>query len=230
MRIWAIVPAAGIGHRFGSMIPKQYLNICGAPVLLHSINCLLRFDEFVKVIVVLHPDDKYWDDLDLGSSRVETVIGGDERVDSVLNGLKMLEGIAEANDWVAVHDAVRPCLSYQDLRKLISELQNEEVGGLLASPIVDTLKKVNNRLEIMKTVDRDQIWSAMTPQIFRYSLLKEAISRQKKLRTPATDEAGAIEAIGLKPRIVQGEKTNIKITDATDLALVEQIILSQARA
>ena len=230
MRMWAIVPAAGIGRRFKSMIPKQYLNICGAPVLRHSLNCLLKFEEFVKIIVVLHPEDKYWGGIDIGSSRIETVIGGDERADSVLNALDSLAGVAEGNDWVAVHDAVRPCLSYQDLQKLISELQNEKVGGLLASPIADTLKKVNERREVMKTVDRDQVWSAMTPQMFRYDLLKEAIIRQKKLRTPATDEAGAIEALGYKPKIVQGEKTNIKITDATDLALVEQIILSQARS
>ena len=113
MRMWAIVPAAGVGRRFKSMIPKQYLNICGAPVLRHSLNCLLKFEEFVKIVVVLHPEDKYWGDIDIGSPRIETVIGGDERADSVLNALDSLAGVAEGNDWVAVHDAVRPCLSYQ---------------------------------------------------------------------------------------------------------------------
>ena len=131
MRMWAIVPAAGIGRRFKSMIPKQYLNICGAPVLRHSLNCLLKFEEFVKIIVVLHPEDKYWGDLDIDSSRIETVIGGDERADSVLNALDSLARVAEGNDWIAVHDAVRPCLSYQDLQKLISELQNEKISKSL---------------------------------------------------------------------------------------------------
>jgi 2-C-methyl-D-erythritol 4-phosphate cytidylyltransferase len=228
MRIWAILPAAGIGRRFGSALPKQYLNLCGIPVILHSINRLLEFQEIEKVIVSLHPDDQYWYELNLETPKVETVLGGDERSDSVANALESLEGIAENTDWVAVHDAVRPCLSMSDLKRIISELKDESIGGILASPIVDTLKKTDENMNITKTLDRNQVWSALTPQIFRYDILKKALSAQRKRRSVATDEAGAVEALGYKPRIILGEPTNIKITEEKDLALAEHIILSQA--
>ena len=228
MRIWAILPAAGIGRRFGSALPKQYLNLCGIPVILHAITRLLELQEIEKVIVSLHPDDQYWYGLNIESPKVETVLGGDERSDSVANALESLEGVAENTDWVAVHDAVRPCLSMSDLKRIISELKDESIGGILASPIVDTLKKTDENMNITKTLDRNQVWSALTPQIFRYDILKKALSAQRKRRSVATDEAGAVEALGYKPRIILGEPTNIKITEENDLALAEHIILSQA--
>ena len=228
MRIWAILPAAGIGRRFGSALPKQYLNLCGIPVILHSINRLLEFQEIEKVIVSLHPDDQYWYELNIETPKVETVLGGDKRSDSVANALESLEGIAENTDWVAVHDAVRPCLSMSDLKRIISELKDESIGGILASPIVDTLKKTDENMNITKTLNRNQVWSALTPQIFRYDILKKALSAQRERSSVATDEAGAVEALGYKPRIILGEPTNIKITEEKDLALAEHIILSQA--
>ncbi|MDG2420916.1 MAG: 2-C-methyl-D-erythritol 4-phosphate cytidylyltransferase [Gammaproteobacteria bacterium] len=228
MRIWAILPAAGIGRRFGSALPKQYLNLCGIPVILHAINRLLELQEIEKVIVSLHPDDQYWYGLNIETPKVETILGGDERADSVANALESLEGIAENTDWVAVHDAVRPCLTTSDLKKIISELKDENVGGILASPIVDTLKRTDENMKITKTLDRNQVWSALTPQVFRYDILKKALSVQRERSAVATDEAGAVEALGYQPRIIPGEPTNIKITEEKDLALAEHIILSQA--
>ena len=230
MRIWAIMPAAGIGRRFRSTTPKQYLSLCGAPIILHSINRLLGVQNIEKLIVALHPEDKYWAKLNVDMPKVKTINGGEERYYSVLNAIEHLMEFAEKDDWVLVHDAVRPCLSELDLQKLIFELENEKVGGLLASPIVNTLKRVDENMEISKTIDRKQLWSALTPQMFRYGLLKKAFDEQKETGIFATDEAGAIEALGFSPKIVEGEKTNIKITQNTDLDLAGFIISSRVRS
>ena len=230
MRIWAIMPAAGIGRRFRSTTPKQYLSLCGTPIILHSINRLLGVKKIEKLIVALHPEDKHWAKLNIDMPKVKTINGGKERHYSVLNAIEHLMEFAEKDDWVLVHDAVRPCLSELDLEKLIFELENEKVGGLLASPIVNTLKRVDENMEISKTVDREQLWSALTPQMFRYGLLKQAFDEQKEAGIFSTDEAGAIEALGFSPKIVEGEKTNIKITQNADLDLAEFIISSRVRS
>ena len=224
MRIWAVIPAAGVGKRFSSDIPKQYLPLSGIPVLLHSINKLLKFGGFEEILVALNPADTFWQKLNFTHPKVKTIHGGFERCNSVNNALEDLSDRAENADWVLVHDAVRPCISDSDLKKITDIVHEEDVGGLLACPILDTIKEVDENLDVQKTIPREKLWSAMTPQIFRYELLKQALEVALVAGGSVTDEASAIESIGLTPRIVQGDKTNIKVTHSTDMVLAESII------
>ena len=224
MRIWAVIPAAGVGKRFSSDIPKQYLPLSGIPVLLHSINKLLKFDGLEEILVVLNPADTFWQKLNFTHPKVKTIHGGLERCNSVNSALEDLSGRAENGDWVLVHDAVRPCISDSDLKKITDIVHDEDVGGLLACPILDTIKEVDENLDVQKTIPREKLWSAMTPQIFRYELLKQALEAALVAGGSVTDEASAIESIGLTPRVVQGDKTNIKVTHSTDMVLAESII------
>ena len=224
MRIWAVIPAAGVGKRYSSDIPKQYLPLSGIPVLLHSINKLVKLDEIEEILVVLNPEDTFWEKLNLSHPKVKAIHGGLQRCNSVNSALEELSGRAKKGDWVLVHDAVRPCISDSDLKKITSIVNDEEVGGLLAFPILDTIKEVGENLEVQKTIPRENLWSAMTPQIFRYEVLKQALEAAIMAGESVTDEASAIEAIGLTPRIIQGEKTNIKITHPSDMVLAESII------
>ena len=224
MRIWAVIPAAGVGKRYSSDIPKQYLPLSGIPVLLHSINKLVKLDEIEEILVVLNPEDTFWEKLNLSHPKVKAIHGGLQRCNSVNSALEELSGRAKKGDWVLVHDAVRPCISDSDLKKITSIVNDEEVGGLLAFPILDTIKEVGENLDVQKTIPRGNLWSAMTPQIFRYEVLKQALEAAIMAGESVTDEASAIEAIGLTPRIIQGEKTNIKITHPSDMVLAESII------
>ena len=224
MRIWAVIPAAGVGKRYSSDIPKQYLPLSGIPVLLHSINKLVKLDEIEEILVVLNPEDTFWEKLNFSHPKVKAIHGGLQRCNSVNSALEELSGRAKKGDWVLVHDAVRPCISDSDLKKITSIVNDEEVGGLLAFPILDTIKEVGENLDVQKTIPRGNLWSAMTPQIFRYEVLKQALEAAIMAGESVTDEASAIEAIGLTPRIIQGEKTNIKITHPSDMVLAESII------
>ena len=224
MRIWAVIPAAGVGKRYSSDIPKQYLPLSGTPVLLHSINKLVKLDEIEEILVALNPEDTFWKKLNFSHPKVKAIHGGLQRCNSVNSALEELSGRAKKGDWVLVHDAVRPCISDSDLKKITSIVNDEEVGGLLAFPILDTIKEVGENLEVQKTIPRENLWSAMTPQIFRYEVLKQALDAAIMAGESVTDEASAIEAIGLTPRIIQGEKTNIKITHPSDMVLADSII------
>ena len=224
MRIWGVIPAAGVGKRYSSDIPKQYLPLNGIPVLLHSLYKFVKFDEIEEVLVALNPDDTFWPKLNFSHPKVKTIHGGSERCNSVNNALEELSGRAENKDWILVHDAVRPCISDFDLKKIIGIVHNEDVGGLLACPILDTIKEVGDNLDVLKTIPREKLWSAMTPQIFRYGLLKKAMNAVLVAGRSVTDEASAIELIGLTPRVVEGDKTNIKITHQQDMVLAESII------
>ena len=224
MCIWAVIPAAGVGKRYSSDIPKQYLPLSGIPVLLHSINKLVKLDEIEEILVVLNPEDTFWEKLNFSHPKVKAIHGGLQRCNSVNSALEELSGRAKKGDWVLVHDAVRPCISDSDLKKITSLVIDEEVGGLLAFPILDTIKEVGENLDVQKTIPRGNLWSAMTPQIFRYGVLKQALEAAIMAGESVTDEASAIEAIGLTPRIIQGEKTNIKITHPSDMVLAESII------
>ena len=219
MKFWAILPAAGIGRRMGSSTPKQYHSICGTPVLIHSINRLLEIPEIEHLVVVLHPKDQYWPAFNFSNERVSTVTGGEERVNSVINGLQSLSGQANNSDWILVHDAVRPCVTQSDIKNLMSQLKESKVGGLLGAPIDNTVKQLSDDNEIELTVDRSQLWSALTPQMFRFDLLKRSLSNAVSINLNVTDEASAIEAMGFKPIIVPGDKSNIKITHDSDLEL-----------
>ena len=233
MTIWAILPAAGIGRRMGSTIPKQYLTIDGVPLILHSLRRLSAVSEIQKIIVVIHPEDNRWAKLqesivDEFENRIITVMGGDERYQSVLNGLTAVTELAASDDWVLVHDAVRPCIRTSDIENLISKVSLHPVGGLLGSAVDNTLKKVGPDLSVIETVDRESYWNALTPQMFRFAALKESIEAVVASGEQVTDEAAAMEVAGFKPIMIAGHKDNIKITVESDLVLASQILKNQA--
>jgi 2-C-methyl-D-erythritol 4-phosphate cytidylyltransferase len=222
-RYFAIVPAAGSGSRFGAEKPKQYLSLLGRPMIFHTLAALVACPQIDRVWVILSPDDDYWqqyDWSDLGP-KLETVrCGGETRAASVTNGLQAAAMMAADDDWVLVHDAARPCLSAEMLAALFSDLADDPVGGILAVPVADTLKRANAEQRVAATEPRDGLWQAQTPQMFRYARLLEALNHCAEV----TDEAGAIEALGLKPRLVRSDTTNLKVTYPADLALAAMIL------
>lgn len=219
-KFWAVVPAAGVGKRMQADRPKQYLPLAGKTVIEQTLSRLLQAEVFSAVAVAISKEDPYWPEL--ACSRHEKIItaaGGQERANSVLSGLKSLEQQAMETDWVLVHDAARPCLTSADIHLLIDTLKDEAVGGILALSSHDTLKKVKQQ-KIISTIDRTTIWRALTPQMFRYGMLKQALEDTRG--NPAvTDEASAMEIQGLQAKIVEGRSDNIKITRPEDLALAE---------
>lgn len=222
---WAIVPAAGSGERMGGEIPKQYLKLHGKPILAHTLEGLLAYPRIKKIIVVIAPNDTYWPSIaDTLSERhkIMTTHGGQARYDSVLNGLSALSETASENDWVLVHDAVRPCLSHQDLDHLIENLVDHPIGGVLGYPVRDTLKHTDDTGHIVSTLNRSNIWQAQTPQMFRYGYLHKALQHAVETGQAITDEAGALELMGYHPKMVLGHPNNIKITHPEDLAWVER--------
>ena len=216
---WAVVPAAGVGKRMGGDIPKQYLQVMGKPVLQHTLDRLLSVESLQSIQVALGAEDGYWQDLPASQHpRIHAVPGGRERADSVQSALLHLAGQARSDDWVLVHDAARLCLTRGDVLKLIEALQEDPVGGILASPVSDTLKTVENGL-ITGTPDRSRVWRALTPQMFRYGLLCRALAEAAEQGKLVTDEASAVELAGYHPKIVEGRPDNLKITRPEDLPL-----------
>lgn len=222
-RHYAIVPAAGTGARFGADKPKQYLDLLGRPLIFHTLAALTACPEIERVWVVLSPDDPYWPRYDWSvlGPKLETVrCGGATRAESVHNGLQAAAMVAVEDDWVLVHDAARPCLSGQMLDAMFRELADDPVGGILAVPVADTLKRADAAQRVAATEPRDGLWQAQTPQMFRYGQLCSALQNHRDV----TDEAGAIEAAGLTPRLVRGDSTNLKVTYPADLALAAMIL------
>lgn len=223
MAYFALVPAAGGGVRMGGGCPKQYLPLVGVPLLRHALATLAAVPAITRVYVVLSPDDGYWDGYDwsdLASRMTVHRCGGATRAESVANGLQAMAGEVGAEDWVLVHDAARACLSVAQVGKLIAEIGNDPVGGLLAVPVADTLKRTADGVRIATTVPRDGLWQAQTPQMFRHGLLTRALAQAPEV----TDEAGAVEALGLHPRLVAADATNLKVTYPLDLHLAEWIL------
>ncbi len=219
-RCWAIIPAAGIGRRIGSETPKQYLQINGKPILQYSIDLFLQHHLIDGVVIVLAENDTLWKGLQINESKnLITTIGGAERFHSVLNGLIALEGRLDTDDWVLVHDAARPCLDISDIEKLINSTVTHPTGGILAMPVRDTMKRAGEDNLIIETVDRNQLWHALTPQMFRFKKLRQAIEDAIENNIPITDEAQAIEQTGQRPILVEGSARNIKVTRPEDLAL-----------
>ena len=217
---WAVVPAAGVGKRMGSDTPKQYLEVAGKPVLQHTLERLLSVECLAGIYVALGAEDGYWPDLPCAQHpRIRAVPGGRERADSVHSALVHLEDRAQPDDWVLVHDAARLCLTRGDVLKLIDAVQEDAVGGILALPVSDTLKTVNEQQRIVGTPDRSRIWRALTPQMFRYGLLKQALAAAAAQGLVVTDEASALELAGYQPKIVEGRPDNLKITRPEDLPL-----------
>lgn len=220
IKFWAVVPAAGVGKRMNADRPKQYLELAGKTVIEHTLLRLLSANVFTAVAVAISKEDPYWPELDVsGHEQVITADGGKERADSVLSALKSIRDLASDEDWVLVHDAARPCITATDINLLIDTLRADEVGGILALSSHDTLKDVQGK-NIVGTLDRSYIWRALTPQMFKYGSLKNALEIAEG--NPAiTDEASALELQGLQPKIVEGRPDNIKITRPEDLALAQ---------
>ena len=225
VRRWAIVPAAGRGSRFGSRTPKQYVRLNGQPMLSWTLAALLGERSIDGVMVALSPGDRRFARLaQARDARVLRCEGGARREDSVRAALAALGAVAGDADWVLVHDAARPCLRRSDLRLLLDELRNDPVGGLLAVPVSDTLKSADAGGRAAHTVPRESLWRAQTPQMFRYGLLSRALALCIERERAVTDEASAIEAIGLRPRLVRGRSDNIKVTSAEDAVLAAAIL------
>ncbi len=225
---WAVVPAAGVGKRMQADRPKQYLPLAGKTVIEHTLLRLLHSLAFDAVAVAISVEDPYWPELAISEHpQVITAPGGKERADSVLSALKSLQGMAAEDDWVLVHDAARPCLTTEDIQHLIGSLKDDAVGGILALSSHDTLKQVDADGGISATVDRKHIWRALTPQMFRYGMLRDAL-QQAEGNPAITDEASALEIQGLRPKIVEGRPDNIKITRPEDLALAQFYMEQQA--
>lgn len=220
-KYWVIVPAAGVGSRMNADRPKQYLPLINKTVIEHTLGKLLEYPLFDCLLVGISSEDQYWEQLSIShNDKITRYDGGKERVDTVLNGLKSIAGKASADDWVLVHDVARPCISVDDIDRLISELEASQVGGILGVPVADTLKKVVDGC-IVDTVDRSSLWRAYTPQMFRYETLLRALENGLGKGVVITDEASAIEAEGLVPKMIQGSVENIKITQPGDLELAE---------
>jgi 2-C-methyl-D-erythritol 4-phosphate cytidylyltransferase len=232
---WAILPAAGIGRRMqrgaSTDRPKQYLPLLDKTVIEHSLERLLALPQLSKVLVALGPEDPHWQRLEVSRNPlVERVVGGEERHMSVFNALNALVNRAAETDWVLVHDAVRPCVSSACLENLIRTLEKHPVGGLLGYPLADTLKKINPGGEVEKTVDRTNMWAAATPQMFRYGVLVKALREFIASGRLPTDEAMAVESLGLRPQMVEGRRDNFKITVPGDLELAALILSARRQA
>lgn len=230
-RFWVIVPAAGSARRMGAAVPKQYLPLAGRTVIEWSLAPFLAHARCAGIVVVLAEQDQRWPQTELARhAKIVTTTGGAERMDSVLAGLRILHDQAAPDDWVLVHDAARPCLSAADLQSLLDELRDDAVGGLLAAPIVDTLKRADDGGRVAQTVAREKLWRALTPQMFRRDILQRALEQALAQGVAVTDDAQAVEALGLQPKLVAGDADNIKITLPEDLLRAERILRSRSAA
>jgi 2-C-methyl-D-erythritol 4-phosphate cytidylyltransferase len=198
-------------------------------VLEWSLAPFLAHERTAAIVVALSPDDQRWSPTTLArDAKVFATNGGAERMDSVLAGLRALQDRAAPDDWVLVHDAARPCLLATDLDRMLNELDGDPVGGLLAAPVVDTLKRADDLGRVAQTVAREKLWRALTPQMFRYVVLRRALESAQAKGIAVTDEAQAVEALGLQPKLVAGDADNIKVTLPEDLSRAERILRSRS--
>jgi 2-C-methyl-D-erythritol 4-phosphate cytidylyltransferase len=224
-RYSALVPAAGGGSRIGGHTPKQYLKVGGHPLLYYALRQLAGHPRISQVFVVLAPGDTLFRQEcgdEFGAKVQPLYCGGETRSASVYNGLLAARDALGGDDWVLVHDAARPCVSAAAIDRLIVEVGEDDAGGLLAVPLADTLKRADGDARVISTERREALWQAQTPQLFRFGFLVEALRRCGP--DAVTDEAGAVERIGLKPRLVMGELRNLKVTYPEDLALAALLL------
>lgn len=222
----AIVPAAGMGSRMGADKPKQYLEVLGQTILAHTLDKLLSHQQITQVIISLHPNDTFFYALPQAQHpKLITVLGGGERADSVLAALQ----VAPENSWALVHDAARPCLTLADIDKLLASRVEFPQGAILAMPVRDTMKRANQKGEISTTVCRDNLWHALTPQLFPTSELKWHLQAAMAAGAVVTDEASAMEWAGISPGLVSGRADNIKVTHPDDLGLAELFLMRVAK-
>jgi len=219
-KYWAVIPAAGVGKRMKADRPKQYLMLGEHTVLQQTIAIFEQHPRIAGIVVIVTEGDPYWAELNVQTSKPLLVAdGGAERCHSVLNGLELLPQYANDGDWVLVHDAARPCLRQHDIDHLITALAHDEVGGILAVPVRDTMKRDDGAGRIARTEERNGMWHALTPQMFPLGLLRGTLQQAIADGFEVTDEASALEHAGLKPKLVEGHADNIKITRPEDLAL-----------
>lgn len=221
MNHWAVIPAAGVGRRFGAAHPKQYLLLGGKPLLSHVLDCFLAHPRITGIVLAVAEADPYIEAL-LPTEPGKPVLlasGGESRAASVRNALQVLHSRVRPDDWILVHDAARPCLTVAELDRLIVTLDPDPVGGLLATPVSDTVKRVDTNNRVIRSEDRTELWRALTPQMFRYGILSSALHKALDTRppTPVTDEAMAVELAGHCPTVVKGRAENIKVTHPEDL-------------
>ena len=221
MAILALIPAAGSGTRVGGALPKQYQCAAGKPLLAHVVAAFAEVSQVDATYVVLAPDDTHFAGLQLPAEGIW--VGAQSRHESVLSGLDALAGEVDDDDWIMVHDAARPGLTPALISRLINRVGDDEVGGLLALPIADTLKRAYQNRSI-STVPRQDLWQAQTPQMFRFGLLRRALAQAIEGGLTVTDEASAIEALGLHPQLVPGSPRNFKVTWADDLILADALL------
>ncbi|MBC7488741.1 MAG: 2-C-methyl-D-erythritol 4-phosphate cytidylyltransferase [Glaciimonas sp.] len=238
-RNFALIPAAGVGARMGTTLPKQYLSLAGKPMLLHVLNTFAACVRIAHTFVVVSADDGYIADLmatatDLIDRVTVLYQGGENRHLSVLNGLNAIRDLLADDDWVLVHDAARPGLTIALIEHLVDALRDDEVGGLLALPVFDTIKRIDNTggdknylvatKRVQKTISRTALWAAQTPQMFRYGLLHRALLSALKMAQQITDDASAVEMLGFQPKLVEGSHFNFKVTLPEDVALAEMFL------
>lgn len=226
---WAIVPAAGVGRRMGGTTPKQYLELNGRKVIDHTIERILLHPSIDGLYLVLGEQDGWWEETEFaGHPDLVRAGGGSERCHSVFNALEVLGRRAHRDDWVLVHDAARPCVRRSDIDRLIVAASSHEVGGLLGMPVRDTMKRTDATDRVIETVERNHLWHAYTPQMFRYGVLREALKGALDAGVAVTDEASAIEWAGLRSVMVEGHADNLKITRPEDLSLAAYYLAQQA--
>lgn len=231
--VWLIVPAAGVGSRMQSAIAKQYLPLAGKTVIEHTLERLLQIPQVQGAIIALNPNDVRFRELPVATDpRVTTVDGGKERADSVRKALEEILPQAKPGDWALVHDAARPCVRNEVLNSFVAQtcaFNSGDAGAILAAPVADTVKRVDNSEAVLATLDRTGLWAAQTPQMFRVAQLHAALTRAQSEGLAVTDEASAMEAAGHRVRVIQGPSDNVKITRPEDLPLAELILQSQER-
>jgi 2-C-methyl-D-erythritol 4-phosphate cytidylyltransferase len=225
---WVVVPAAGSGARFGGELPKQYRLLAGRSLIVCTLQRLLAHPAIEGAMVALAAEDAHWAQLAPRFEKpVMTCIGGAQRADSVLAALRALPAAVSANDPVLVHDAARPCIRVSDLDRVIRAARADPTGALLALPLRDTLKRADEGARVVATEPRERLWRAQTPQVFRRGALTDALEQMRATGVEITDEAMAMERVGMRPLLVEGSEDNIKITVAADLALAERILAAQ---
>ena len=218
--IWAVIPTAGIGRRMASTKPKQYLKLKGKTIIEHSLGQLSKCNAVSGIAVGIAESDSYWQKLNIKNKKfLGTYIGGSQRIHTVLNGLDYLSQWVGEQDWVMVHDAVRPCVRVEDIDLLVEHALRLNQSAILASPVIDTVKKINANAEIQTTLNRDVLMLAMTPQLFPFKLLQKALKSAIDKDIVSTDESAAVEILGLQPLAITGQRSNIKITTAEDLQI-----------
>lgn len=224
-RLWVVVPAAGRSARFGGEVPKQYLSVLGRPLIRHTLERLAAHPRVSGLCVVLAADDRHWAGWrEFKGKPVTTCVGGAERADSVLAGVRALPASVREKDWVLVHDAARPCLRHDDLDRLLDHGCVHDVGAILAVPVRDTLKRADARGAIQRSEPRERLWRALTPQLFRRAALERALESALAAGARITDEAMAFERLGLAPLLIEGAEDNFKVTTQADLALAEFLL------